>query len=85
MTLQEIEKWIKSTKFIVTDYCENDSDGNNYARDIFEKEGKHFAVEYINGKVAPVIDGNRKETFYQLKEVKVTTNIIDRDILAIIV
>ena len=85
MTLKEIEGWIKSTKFVVTDYCEYDLDGNNYARDIFEKDGKHYAVEYINGKIAPVIDGNRKETSYQLKEVKVSNKALDRDILAIIV
>ena len=86
MTLQEIEKWIKSAAHVVTDYCENDSNGNNYARDIFEKNGKHYAVEYINGKIAPVIDGEKLvETSYQLKEVKVSDKILSRDILAIIV
>jgi hypothetical protein len=85
MTLKEIEGWIHSAKFIVTDYCENDSNGNNYARDIFEKDGKHYAVEYINGKIAPVIDGKTIETSYQLKEVKVSDIILDRDLLAIIV
>ena len=85
MTLPEIETWIKSTKFVVTDYCDTDSNGNNYTRDIFEKSGKHYAVEYINGRIAPVIDDGKLETSYQLKEVKVTTKLTERDILAIIV
>lgn len=85
MTLREIEGWIKSAKFVVTDFCETDSNGNNYARDVFEKDGKHYAVEYINGKIAPVIDGKIKESSYQLKEVKITDNTQDRDVIAIVV
>ena len=85
MTLREIEGWIKTAKFVETDYCENDSNGNNYARDIFEKSGKHYAVEYINGKIAPVIDGKTLEKSYQLKEVNVTNSLSERDIQSIIV
>lgn len=85
MTLREIQGWIKSAKFVVTDYCDTDSNGNNYTRDIFEKNGKHYAVEYINGAIAPVIDGKKLETSYQLKEVKITNSTQDRDIIAVVV
>lgn len=51
MTKQEYIDWIHSAKHIVTDYNEHDSNGNHYARDIFEKDGKFYSVEYINGEV----------------------------------
>jgi hypothetical protein len=50
MTKQKLETWIKGAKHVETNYYESDSDGNCWAKDIFEKDGKHFAVESINGK-----------------------------------
>ena len=50
MTKQKLETWIKEAKHTITEYCENDSDGNLWARDIFEKNGEYYAVESINGK-----------------------------------
>jgi 6-phosphogluconolactonase (cycloisomerase 2 family) len=50
MTKQKLEIWIKEANHISTDYDENDSDGNCWAKDIFEKNGEYFAVESINGK-----------------------------------
>ena len=51
MTKQEILKWIKEAKHVITDYCETDSDGNNYTRDIFERDGIYYSIEYINGRI----------------------------------
>ena len=50
MTKQKLDTWMKEANHALTDYCENDSDGNCWARDIFEKNGEYFAVESINGK-----------------------------------
>lgn len=55
MTLQEIKNWTKTAKFIVTDYNKTDSNGNHYARDIFRKDEKYFSIEYINGKIVPLV------------------------------
>lgn len=75
MTKQEYTNWIHSAKHIVTDYNEYDSNGNHYARDIFEKNGKLYGVEYVNGELMDHIelDDNGKITRrgnYILKEVK---------------
>jgi hypothetical protein len=74
MTLQKIKKWIKEAEHITTDRCEDDANGNNYARDIFRKDGKLYIVEYINGEIVPYIcrgelGGLSKHTTYSLKEV----------------
>jgi len=74
MTLKQVKKWIKGAKHITTDYCEYDSNGNNYARDVFEKDGKLYAVEYINGEIVPYISRGElgslaKHTTYRLKEI----------------
>lgn len=53
MTEKDITEWIKTSHHITTDYCEYDSDANHYARDIFEKDGRLWAVEYLNGKIIP--------------------------------
>jgi hypothetical protein len=50
MTKTKLKTWMKEAKHISTDYYENDSDGNCWARDIFEKNGEYYAVESINGK-----------------------------------
>lgn len=75
MTLQKIKKWIKGAQHVITDYCENDDNGNNYTRDIFREGEKYYAVEYINGEIAPYImrgqlGGLAKHTTYRLKEIK---------------
>lgn len=53
MTKQEIENWAKTAEFILTEYCETDSDGNNWAKDVFKKDNKYYAIEYINGQIVP--------------------------------
>lgn len=74
MTETEIKDWIKTVTFVTTDYCETDSDGCNYARDIFQKDGKFFAVEYINGKILDqlrLVEGAWRNTgYYYPKAVK---------------
>ena len=75
MTKQEYIDWIKSATHITTDYNEYDSNGNHYARDIFEKDGKLYSVEYINGQVMDEVKFDEKgkavrRGVYTLKEVK---------------
>lgn len=53
MTKVEIVEWVKSAKYIITDYNEINSNGNHYARDIFKSEGLYWALEYINGVMIP--------------------------------
>lgn len=83
MTKQEYTNWIHSAKHITTDCNEYDSNGNHYARDIFEKDGKFYSVEYINGDLLDniKIDENGKvirRGVYELKEVKEETIQITR-------
>src|SRR5258708_5920187 len=79
MTKNEIIQWIKTSNHIFTDYNEYDSNSNHYARDIFERDGELWAVEYINGEIIPAIkifsDGDIvKEIDYWPRKVVETKN-----------
>jgi len=73
MTKVEIAEWVKSAKYIVTDYNEIDSNGNHYARDIFKHEGLYWAIEYVNGDMIParkVFNPEDKEHQFEPRQVK---------------
>lgn len=75
MTKKEYIDWIHSATHITTDCNEYDSNGNHYARDIFEKDGKLYSVEYINGQVMDDVAFDEKgravnSGVFTLKEVK---------------
>ncbi len=78
MTKQQYIDWIHSANHVATDYNEYDSNGNHYARDIFENDGKLYSVEYVNGELMDQVELDDqgkavRRGVYTLKEVKEET------------
>lgn len=49
MSPQEILEWIKTAKFITTDYERADSSGNVEMEVIYEKDNKLYRIDFQNG------------------------------------
>ena len=60
MTKTEIMKWIKEAKYVITNCCISTLNGHNYTKDIFEKNGIYYSIEYIDGKVISNIRFNKE-------------------------
>ena len=60
MTLTEIQAWIRSAKYVDTIRDQTDSCDNRMREVIYEKDGKFFRVENMNGIPHPTLTPVRK-------------------------